>query len=319
MTNFLQIPSINLGGGSSGNGSAGTSGPGQLALTYQNLLSGAADIVSGGGAKVLVLTTGAIGLASHVQIGSIETAQEQAANLQILANIAAFCRANGIVVQVDAVLTNTATYSDGTNALVDSWAQVAAQVGLPIASVENVNEIGFTASPSTFANYASIEVNAVQSLIKKYANSTYKLTASNLTVGDMEPGGVNSLTSISAWWSAYNTAAEGAGLPSFSFVTLDTGLFAPWVANISCSVWQKYLTALSTVVAADNMKLNVIEQGTATDLSGGQFVQEAEQNAIELAKLQGSGLATINAPGTYLLGYAARWGRRGYFAYVVQQ
>ena len=122
MTDDTSTPQIILGGGSSGGGSAGTSTPGSLAIAYQNLLSGAADLKSGTGSKVLVLTTGNIGMASEYKLGNTETEAEQQENLKILGQIASFCRANNIGVQIDAVLTNPATYSSGINALTDQWA-----------------------------------------------------------------------------------------------------------------------------------------------------------------------------------------------------
>ena len=171
MTASPSTPQIILSGGSSGGGSAGTSAPGSLAIAYQNLLSGAADLRSGTGSKVLVLTTGNIGMASRVQIGNTETEAEQQANLKILGQIASYCRANNIGVQIDTVLTNPATYSSGINALTDQWAVAAAEVGLPIVAIEDVNEIGACAPPSLFMAYARIEANAVKTLIQDYAQS----------------------------------------------------------------------------------------------------------------------------------------------------
>ena len=119
--------------------------------------------------------------------------------------------------QVDAGLNNGTTYGDGTNALVDQWAPVAAAAGLPIVFVDDVNEQGIVSGTTAamFANQASIEVSAIQTLIKAYASSLYHLTASNLAVGDMEAGNVTSVSEISQWWSAYNTAAQNAGSTPF--------------------------------------------------------------------------------------------------------
>ena len=241
-----------------------------------------------------MLDSGAIGTAGSIQIGNSETAAEVSDNLAILAKIAAFCNANGIGVQVDADLTWPATYGDGSNALIDQWATVAAQVGLPITSVEDVGEIGSSQPSSSFATDAGIEVNAVQTLIQDYAGSSYALTAGNLAVGDMEGGGASSMADISAWWSAYDTAAAAAGLPGFSYVTADTSWFAPWIDQLSLPNWQGYLEALSTVTAADGMALNVVVQGAVADTSGTQFVAQAEQNGIALAQLQAAGSVDVS-------------------------
>ena len=162
-------------------------------------------------------------------------------------------------------------------------------------AVQDVNEIGACQPSFLFAPYARIEANAVKTLIQDYAQSAYRLSAANLTVGDMECEGAASVDTISQWWQAYNTAAAAAGVPSFSFVTADTGLFAPWIAAHTQTVWQNFLASLSQKATSNGMALNVIVQGVATDLSGSQIVQEAEQNAINIAKLQSSGSLNINA------------------------
>jgi hypothetical protein len=294
MNSSATVPTIILGGGSAGN-SAGSASPGLLEQIYENLLSGAADIVSGTGIKTLVLDSGAIGTAGSIQIGNTETASEVTDNLAILAKIAAFCKANGIRVQVDASLTSAATYGDGTSALVDQWAAAAAQVGLPIASVEDVGETGSSQTSATFASTASIEVNAIRTLIQDYAASSYTLNAGDLAVGDMEGGGASSMANISAWWSAYDDAAAAARLPGFSYVTADTSWFAPWIDLLSVPNWQGFLEALSILAASDGMALNVVVQGAVTDTSGAQFIHQAEQNAIALAQLEAAGSVDVSS------------------------
>ncbi len=206
MTGTLTTPGLMLSGGGFGGGNAADD-PNALAQIYQNLLSGAADIVQGLNDKVLIIGSGPIGSAGSIQaqVGN-ETWQELDNNIALLGSIAAFCKANGIVVEVPAVLTDSATYSDGTNALVDQWASAAAAVGLPIVGVEDVQEIGISQAATTFANFANTEVNAVRTLIENYATSSYKMAASDLTVGDMEGGGT--IAVVSEWWNAYNAAAN---------------------------------------------------------------------------------------------------------------
>ena len=217
MTVSPSSPGLILGGGASAFGN-GQDDPNALAQIYQNLLSGAAELdCRSQGQRELDIGSGAIGLAGSVQVQAKgETAQEVANNLSILGSIAAFCKANGIVVQVDADLTYGVLNGDGTNALVDPWATAAAAVGLPIASVQDVQEIGINHAETAFANYASIEVNAVQSLIQDYATSSYKMTIGNLAVGDMEGGGASNVTAISQWRQAYDAAATTVGVQNFS-------------------------------------------------------------------------------------------------------
>ena len=181
---------------------------------YQNLLSGAADIVSSLGVKTLVMTSGAIGTAGLIQIGNTETADEVEQNRIVLKEIADFCNANGIQVAVQAVLTNGATYGSGStaiNALVDQWATVAASVNLPICSVQDIQEISITQSVADFATLAAIEANAVSTLIREYSQSGYNMSASNLSVGDMEGGDVSTVARIAQWWNAYKFGCGGCG------------------------------------------------------------------------------------------------------------
>jgi hypothetical protein len=293
MASSTTIPDFILGGGSAGRG-AGLNNPGQLEQIYGNLLSGAADIVQGLHTKILVLDAGAIGTAGSSQIGQTETAGEVADNLRVLGSIAAFCRANGITVQVDADLTYSVTNADGANALVMQWVTAAAAVGLPIASVEDVAEIGISQQPKDFANYATIETNAVQTVINAYADSTYKMAASNLAVGDMEGGGASKITANTEWWNAYDLAATNAGLQHLSYVTADIGWFAPWIDPLSTPTNDGVLETLSTLAASRHMALNVVVEGSQTDTSASQYIIQSEQNAIHLAQLQASGLVQVS-------------------------
>ena len=296
MISSKKMPGILLGGGSGGN-PAGLSNPSQLEVAYQNLLTGAADIIAGTGTRILEMTAGAIGTAGSIQIGNTETASEVAQNLTVLNEIADFCNANGIKIDVLAVLTNAATYGTGPtaiNALVDQWATAAAKANLPIISVTDIQEIGISQPKTSFSTYAKIEVNAVETLIKDYAGSSYKLTASNLAVGDMEGGDVSNLDGIGQWWTTFDAAAETVGISGFSTLTTDTGWFAPWLNSESVPTWQASLTGIATLAAAHHMTVNVTIQGTETDTSSNQSIMQAEQNAISLAKLQGAGLINVD-------------------------
>jgi hypothetical protein len=286
----MYTPSIVVAPGSAGSGSAGIAAPGQVAISLQNLISEAADIVPGSGTKTIILSTGLIGMASPFQVGNTETLQEQQANLQALASLAAECRANGVSVIIDTVLTNPATFSDGSNALTNYWAPVAAQVGLPIVGVEDVNEMGLNVSGSALTNCASVEANAVKTLIDAYTHSSYNLTAANLKVGDMDAGYASN---EAAWINAYDAAATALGVPEMSFISDDMGLFEPWMG--SSTDWAASLESFSNLAITKGLALNPIVQGEYTDLSAGQFVMQAEQMAIYTAKLQSTGSVNISS------------------------
>ena len=292
------MPKLLLGGGGSGD-SAGLSNPGQLELDYQNLLSGAADVVSGSGSKTFVLSSAAITTAASWEAGATETASEVANNLNVLSKIAQFCNANGISIAVEANLTFAPTWPSGAgqghNELVDQWAPVAASVGLPITSVEDVQEIGTAQPPDTFLNFGSIEANAVRTIIEDYAGSSYHMTAPNLAVGDMEGGDASTVGTLAAWWNAYNAEAALDGVNKFSYVTADTGWFAPWIGGCSVPVWQSFLGALSYTATSYNMGLNVVVQGAETSSSPGQYVLQTEQNTADLAMLQATGSVQVSS------------------------
>ena len=293
------MPKLLLGGGGSGD-SAGLSNPGQLELDYENLLSGAADVLFGSGSKTFVLSSAAITTAASWEAGITETPSEVANNLDVLGKIAQFCNANGISIAVEANLTFGPTWPSGPgqghNELVDQWAPVAASVGLPITSVEDVQEIGTAQPPETFLNFASIEANAVRTIIEDYAGSSYQMTDSNLAVGDMEGGDASTVGTLAAWWNAYNAEATLDGVNKFSYVTADTGWFAPWIGGCSIPVWQSFLAALSYTAAAYNMGLNVVVQGAEmSSASPNQFVLQAEQNTADLAMLQATGSVQVSS------------------------
>lgn len=295
MASSITTPEFIVAGGLSGN-PAGFNNLTSLEITYQNLLSGAADIVSGSGTKTLNLTSGAITTAASFTVGLTGTAAEVAGNAAVLKNIADYCKANGITVTVDADLTFSPTWSEGAgkghNELVDQWAPAAAAAGLPITSVEDVQEVSTNDLPDAFANYATIEVNAVRTLIADYAGSNYQMTADNLSVGDMEGGQPGDAV---VWWKAYNSVATAAGMPVFSYATADTGWFGPWIGEMSKASWEGFLEGMSAGAASENMSLNVVVQGELTDTSADQFVRQAEQNAADLATLQGRGLVNVKS------------------------
>jgi hypothetical protein len=293
-------PTLIVGSGAvgSGSGSNGADDPNELAQLYQNLLSGAANIEVTAAGRTLVMTSGAIGLAGAIQAAAkVETSQEVAADLAMLGSIAAYCTANNIGIIVDANLTNAAKAGDGTNALVNQWATAAAAANLPIVGVEDVQEIGISQPVSSFANFASIEANAVRTIAVDYAkaNSSYHLTAASLMVGDMEGGSASNVPNIGAWWAAYNSAAAQAGVQAFSFVTADVGWNAPWLAPEATPVWQEYLRSLSSLAASYNVALHIDMQGVYVDTTGDQTARQVEQNAAALGSLAKTGALNVSA------------------------
>ena len=234
---------------------------------------------------------GDIQQASYTQTGygnAAETWDEATHNQQLLSNIAAYCRANGIGIMVEADLTDTSNaYGPGTDALVENWGNAAAHAGLPIVSIEDVQEVGSNPNltAADYARLAANEVLAVQTLIRDYAkySMNYTLTAKNLCIGDMECvpygrgiSGPGDMHQIAAWWRAYNSAAASAGLQSFSYVTADTVWQAPWIPQTSSASWAVYLKGLSATAKSFGMSLNVDLQGIQTAASGAQFVRQVE-------------------------------------------
>jgi hypothetical protein len=169
---FVSTPGIFLGSGDS-----------NLADIYADLLSGGADAVSlsGNGTKVLVLTSGAIQTAAFQQgAAQGETPQTIANNASLLADIADYCTTHGIGIEVEAVLTppDAGAFYPGTGAVneyVKAWATAAAIAGLPITSVEDIQEVGTEdaadengITASNLASTAASEALAVNTLINAY-------------------------------------------------------------------------------------------------------------------------------------------------------
>ena len=287
------MPAIILGGGSAGN-PAGYTGISQLQIAYGNLLTGAADF-TGTGARAFVLTAGAIETAALAQIGVTETAAEVAVNAAVLRQISAFCTTNGIKVHVLAELTNSATYGSGPNAinaLTDQWGTAAAKADLPIASITDVDEIGFTQPIASFSTLAAIEVVSYKTLIRDYVNSGYIMTSDNLSIGDMECGSTSDTPKIGQWWSTFDRAAAAAGIPGFSSFTTDTGGTVPWLGVETD--WQSSFVSLASLAKLYNMAVNVTVQGSKSEPSAPAFVRQAEQYAAAIAQLQASGSVTVD-------------------------
>ncbi len=275
-------PSIIIGGSGTG-GQTEESDPNLLAEAYANLVSGGANAFSTTGSKILILDSGSIGLAGYVQYSQAkgETLQEVEHNQEILGKIATYCRENGITVQVDASL---AADSGGR---VDQWGTAAAQANLPISAIDNVDEMSFQSNlsltPADFSLQAQNEVGSVKTLIADYARLDPTYDMGGLKVGDMEGGGVENLPDITAWWQAYDSAAEIAGLPNISFVIADISWDCPWISSVTTSVWQNWLSGLSTIGASKGIALYADLQGMLTTPSGSQYVSQVEQKAIMLA------------------------------------
>ena len=297
MSQSLTAPPVIVGGSlSSGNG-AGNGPFTSLSVVLQNLISGAADLVGSGGVKTLNITSAAITSAGPVQVGLSQTAPDASANFAILKQIAAFCRANNISVSVDANLTWAPTWQSGQqagqNELVTQWAPVAAAAGLPIRQIQDVQEIATSQSPSNFQNYASIEANAVHTLIADYAGSSYTMTANNLSVGDMEGG--SSTAALSGWWNAYDAAALQIGMPTFSYVTYDYAPDAPWINELALPAQTSLIENMSSTAASMGMSLRIALQGGETNATANQLAQQQEQYAATIAGLEAGGSISVGS------------------------
>jgi len=294
-------PGTIIGGGTAGNNYA-QANPNSLQEYYENLISGAVGLITDlNGQKTIVLQAGIIQEAACYQsdAGSETTAQASSA-FAALTQIADYCNANKIEVQVEADLTDTCgVYGPGVDAIVYNWATAAAQAGLPITSIENVQEVATTTtSAAVLAQDAANEVLAIQTLINSYAGSSYSLTAGDLKVGDME--GTPYLNGISAgdtdsfaqFWDYYDVDAAAAGLQKFSSVTADSEIQAPWI--VSSYNWLIYLVGLDRTAQSFGMTVTYDMQGSGTDASGQEAVRMIEEEGAYLATQEGRSLFYVD-------------------------
>jgi hypothetical protein len=278
------MPAISLDGSASGGGGASpvNGAPDTIEGDYAQLIAPGSNFFQASGAKIFNMDAGAITTAYGGQVGRVIqgvtiTTDMVQRNQQLLDAIGAYCRANGISINVEAQLTNPPP-KDWTY----QWLGPAVAAGLPITAVENDDEVEELA-PATQANLSAMAQN--MAAIVKQIVGDYP----TVNIGQWE--GQCPLAETSDWWAAYNNAARAAGLPGLSYVVADTSWNAPWVT--SPASWQTWLTGLSGLVQSDGMQLKVLLDGINTDASDLQWTAQSEQHAAMLASLSGVTVNTL--------------------------
>jgi len=272
---------VSLGGSGSGAGGTTTAtGIGAIASDYAELVAQGANAFTASGAKDFHMQAGDISLASPEQIGRVingvtVTTAMVAENQQLLDNIASYCRTNGISVSVEAQLENPPG-ADWT----DQWLMPAEQAGLPITQVEGDDEIEFEHPIASFGTVAADEAAVVKHILQYFPN---------IKIGQWE--GVGPTSTTQAWLSAYDSAAQAAGLPQISYLVEDTTWNAPW--EVPPTVNSSWELALSTLAAQDHLSLTVLLDGTGTDTSSEQLVAQSEQDAATLGENTGAQVNTL--------------------------
>jgi plastocyanin len=230
------------------------------------------------GSKTLYLDTGTISMASPAQIGRVVqgttiTAATVQANQDLLDAIGVYCRDNGISIEVAAAL-DLPSVDDWTY----QWLAPAVEAGLPITAVEDIDEEteSVADTPSNWETLATEAVNVVKQIAAYYPS---------VQIGWWEAG--NAFAAMANQWNAYDQAASAAGVPTISYIVADTAWNTPWVQS-----YQGWLLQLSQTVSADNMKLDVLIDGTNSSGSDLQWTAQSEQHAEMLASLPGM---TVNA------------------------
>jgi hypothetical protein len=269
------LPAIAINGSvSHGGGSSAVNAPGSIAGDYAQLIAMGADAFQRTGAKIFDMDAGALSLASPAQIGRIVqgttvTADLVRQNQSLLNAIGAYCRANGIAIHVEALLTN-----DSLDDWTYQWLQPSVTANLPITAVEDVREIAYAVAdtPENYAAYAQREVAIVRQIVQYYPT---------VKIGEWQGGAP--ATAVTDWWSAYNTAADAASLPRITYAVADTSWNAPWVTPTAA--WQSWLVDLSQMVRANGMSLTVLLDGSDRGGSDRQWTAQSEQHAAMLATL----------------------------------
>src|ERR1700722_7989315 len=276
-------PTISLDGSAAGAGGSSlvNGAPDTIAGDYAELIAAGSNFFQASGAKIFNMDAGALSTAYVGQIGRVIqgvtiTAAMVQRNQQLLNAIGAYCRANGISINVEAQLTNAPSKDWAYQ-----WLGPAVAAGLPITAVENDDEVEVT--PPLNEDLAASAQN-MAAIVKQIVH--YYPT---VRIGQWE--GQASLAVTSAWWADYNLAAKIAGLPVISYAVADTSWNAPWVTTPAS--WQAWLRGLSALVQSNGMQLKVLLDGINTDASDQQWTAQSEQHAAMLASLSGVTVNTL--------------------------
>ena len=275
------VPLITIdGSASSGGGSSAGFSVQSIGQDYASLIAAGSTAFSASGAKIFTMDAGTLANASQAQVGALRdgvivTQQMVDQDRAFLAKIGEFCRANGISIHVEAQLDNPPG-NDWTY----QWLTPAVDAGLPITAVINDNEPEVCSPDLSYADRAGYEVAIVRQIIAHYPN---------VTIGQYETR--CDLNETKAWWDAYNSAADAAGLPRISLVVADTPWNAPW--HLSQQDWQSWQLGLSNLATSRGVDLEVLLNGVQAGVSNEQWTAQAEQHAAMLAQLPGMNVKAL--------------------------
>ena len=277
------VPAIAIdGSASTGGGSSSDNASWSLGSDYASLIANGSNAFSATGAKIFNIDAGPLSIASTAQIGRVLngvtiTAAMVAQNQAFLDAIAAYCRANGISVHVEAQLSN-APQADWTY----QWLLPAVAAGLPITAVENNDEVEPTVAGTSvsMSQRAAYEVAIVSQIVAYYPG---------VSIGQWETS--VPLTETATWWDTYDAAAAAAGLPGISYLVADTPWNAPWM--LSQPTWQAWQLGLSQLATSRGVGLTVLLDGTPSGTSSLQWAAQVEQHAAMLAGVPGMNVSTL--------------------------
>lgn len=279
------LPILAIGGSASGSptqwgwGETTTAKIGRIDSGYLQMIASGATVFQQTGAKVFNMNGGDISKASMAQVGrvingTVITREVVNENLKALKAIGDYCRANGIGIIIE-IQADLAPESDWNYQI----APVAKLANLPVIGIENDNEPEVIAPTSTYEQRAQWTVRIVEQYAKLFPNITF----GNWVGGD--------LNKAAAWWSAYNAAAEAAGLPKLSYVVADTSWNTPWLQTPA--LWKSWLHDLAERLDQNEMSLKVLTDGINTNLTPEHWTSQAEQHMAMLASVQGLKVDTI--------------------------
>lgn len=243
-----------------------------LSEIYTELLSGGADLFSSSstGNPTLIIGAGAILQASPFAATNFQTPTGPISlatvenNASILADIAYFCNTHSIDVKVEANLSavHASSFYIGSgpaiNEVTFNWAQAAALAGLPITSVEDVDEAGILAythgfgiSPQNLATDAASEALSVDTLKIAYQDvaNTAELGSTAWPTETFTQGSIVSTFTVAANGITSATQANALLINSASLVINDLtvgdmesggGTFTDPVLQDVSSLWNNY-------------------------------------------------------------------------------
>jgi hypothetical protein len=257
--------------------------------------------LSATGTRILTIQQGALSNCSYEQVhaGNITfAAWEQ--NVATLNAIAAYCRANGITVQVE---TQLGSEGNVGAAQTYQWLNPALAAGLPIGYVEDNQEfMGWTTL--NVATMAAHELQDIQIIHAALPNAVF---------GEWEiPGSADSAGTITPyhaflqnWYTTLNAGAAQQGLPGISYIIADQ-YFGPnptggptageSAQQANADTPANDVASLIRDAGADGVKVEIQDSASDTDLNPLQALARQEMEISQEATL---GIAAIQLSGGF--------------------